>query len=130
MDLFDFFFPDQAQATHLRKIAASQRLASASSRTAARQTDEIAALRSDVQFLTLVVTAILKRLAENQTMSLADVQDLLGEVDALDGATDGGLDPGVLRGLLGVLKSEHVAVDPDQEALEAIAEIHRRYRRA
>ena len=37
-------------------------------------------------------------------MSLADVSDLLGEIDGLDGVPDGGLNPGVLRGMLGVLK--------------------------
>lgn len=61
-------------------------------------------MKEDIRFLSMVLAAILKRLSETKTMSLADVQDLIGEVDKLDGAEDSGLDPGVLRGLLGVLK--------------------------
>ena len=127
MDLFDFFFPEQAQAKHLRQIARSQTIAAASTGSE-RQSEEVAALRADVKFLTLVLTTILKRLAENKTMSLVDVQDLLGEIDALDGMPDGGLDPNVLRGLLGVVKrvdEDH----PDSGAFQIDADPLDRYRR-
>ncbi len=110
MDMFEFFFPEQAEAQHLRRISSSLSRSQASSRAAAgtaqRTADEVADLRSDVAFLTLVITAMLRRFAENETMSLADVADLLGEIDGLDGVPDGGLNPGVLRGMLGVLKEE------------------------
>lgn len=71
--------------------------------------------------------AILKRLTETKTMSLADVQDLLTEVDAMDGVGDGGLEPGVLRGLLGVLKQDMNAGvrTGEQQALDKIAQLHR-----
>jgi hypothetical protein len=105
VDLFDFFFPDQAQAHHLRKIA-SKRGQSTSPPSHSAPSAEIQALRDDVNFLTLVVAALLRRLTETKTASLADIQDMIDEIDALDGIADGGLDPGVLRGLLGVLKSE------------------------
>jgi len=103
VDLFDFFFPEQAQATHLRAIA---RKGSLTSQRIVRsdESSEIEALQEDVNFLTLVIAALLRRFAETETASLADVQDLLDEIDALDGVADGGLDPRVLRGLLGVLK--------------------------
>ena len=94
MDMFDFFFPEQAEATHLRRISNrlshSQISSRAAADTARRAADEVEDLRSDVAFLTLVMTAILKRLAENETMSLADVSDLLNEIDGLDGLPDGG----------------------------------------
>lgn len=110
MDLFDFFFPEQAQAKHLRDIARNQRRAASMSASLSaktvRQSDEVSALREDVKFLTLVVATILKRLAETKTMNLNDVRDLLDEIDALDGVPDGGLDPGVFRSLLGILKQE------------------------
>lgn len=105
MDLFDFFFPEQAQASHLRKIA-NRRATTPRHVSGTDHSSEINALRDDVKFLTLVITALLKRLSETETLSIADVQDLRDEIDALDGAADGGLDPGVLRGLLGVLKQE------------------------
>ena len=78
----------------------------------------MADLRSDVAFVTLVLTAILKRLTENESMSLADVSDLLNEIDALDGLPDGGLNPGVLRGMLGVLKES-----PPQEPESSLEQI-------
>lgn len=110
MDLFDFFFPEQAQATHLRAIA---RKGSLTFQRIVRsdESSEIEALQEDVNFLTLVIAALLRRFAETETASLADVQDLLDEIDALDGVADGGLDPRVLRGLLGVLKESN-----DQQA--------------
>jgi hypothetical protein len=108
VDLFDFFFPEQAEAAHLRRISSnlsrSQSSTRAAADTARRAADDVVELRSDVAFLALVLAAILKRLAENETMSLADVSDLLDEIDGLDGLPDGGLNPGVLRGMLGVLK--------------------------
>ena len=113
MDLFDFFFPEQAQATHLRAIAKRGSLAS-TDRHHRRddKTDEIKALKEDVNFLTLVLVALLRRFTETETASLADVQDLLEEIDGLDGVADGGLDPGVLRGLLGVLKQANAEEAP------------------
>ena len=130
MDLFDFFFPDQAQAAYLKKIAAQQRLGAAPGSSTNQGHEEIASLKSDVRFLTLVLAVILKRMSETKTMSLADVQDLIDEVDLLDGAADGGLDAGVLRGLLGVVKQDsHAKADPDNEVFDRIAEMHRRHRK-
>lgn len=129
MDLFDFFFPEQAQAAHLRKIASRQALSSAALSAGVHRSDELATLKADVRFLALVLTVVLKRLAETKTMSLADVQDLVDDVDSLDGSADGGLDPEVLRGLLGVLNRTQHADASDEEAFRVIAELDRRYRR-
>jgi hypothetical protein len=110
MDLFDFFFPAQAQARHLREIAETQQRESSRRPEATRHANELSALRDDVKFLTLVLTTILKRLAQTDTMNLDDVRVLLDEIDELDGFPDGGLEPSVLRKLLGVLKK-----DPDSK---------------
>lgn len=116
MDLFDFFFPEQAQASHLRNIARSQRLM-ATSRPGPFDDhgDEVAELRQEVNFLTLVLAGLLKRLGETKTLSLDDLSDLLKEIDHLDGLSDGGLDPGVLRGLLGIVRSQ----DDEDESRKA-----------
>ena len=115
MDLFDFFFPDQAQAHHLRRIA-SRREKPSSSRNQIQPSAEIQSLREDVNFLVLVIAAILRRSNETETASLGDVQDMIDEIDALDGVADGGLDPKVLRGLLGVLKADdNEEVDSENE---------------
>ncbi len=136
MDMFDFFFPEQAEASHLRRISSSLSRTSVSTHAAAdaarRAADEVTDLRDDVKFLTLVVTAILKRLAETETMSLDDVKDLFDEIDGLDGIGDGGLEPGALRGLLGVLKQE-VGEQPQSETeqinIVTTPRTPRRYRR-
>lgn len=141
MDFFDFFFPEQAQASHLRKLASRPR--SSATVVVGPGSDEVADLRTDVHFLTLVITGILKRLSETETLSLADVGDLFDEIDALDGTADGGLAPGVLRGLLGVLKMDEAsrptnsgdaadsptAAPEDLAQFEAIANLHQRHRR-
>ncbi len=135
MDLFDFFFPEQAEAAHLRRISHSlsrgQASTQAATNTARKASDDVADLRSDVAFLTLVITAILRRLAENQTMTLADVSDLLQDIDGLDGLPDGGLNPGVLRGMLGMLKQTPAeqtdqAVDGDEFRIDTGPLRHRR----
>ncbi len=105
MDLFDFFFPEQAQAAHLRDIARSKRYERRTRIASSDHSAEIADLRDDVNFLSMVLTAILKRLTETETMTVADVQDILDEIDRLDGRSDSGLDPLVLRGMLGSVKS-------------------------
>ena len=99
MDLFDFFFPEQAQAAHLRRIANKR-----TTHAKVFQSDEADELRRDVNFLALVLTSILKRLDETKTLSVGDVKDLLVEVDAMDGVADSGLSPQMLRGLLGAVE--------------------------
>ena len=106
MDFFDFFFPEQAQATHLRNIARSSNLSTRNSSRVSGQLSDLTELREDMKFLTLVVAAIIKRLSETETMNLSDLQDLLDEIDQLDGVVDGNLEPGVLRGILGMLKED------------------------
>jgi hypothetical protein len=136
MDLYDFFFPEQAEAGHLRSISRSMARSGGASRAAQnnarRAVDEVAELRGDVRFLTLVLATILKRLAENETMSLVDLTDLINEADGLDGVADGGLDLGVLRGILGVLKEETAEeTQSEEEQIDIVTESNwsRRYRR-
>ncbi len=129
MDLYDFFFPEQAQASHLRKIA-NQRPITSQPAGPTEQSSEMRALRDDVQFLALVITALLKRLSETETLSIGDVQDLLDEIDTLDGVADGGLDPGMLRGMLGVVKHENdgetAAVENEEVRIVATPRYRRR----
>ncbi|MBM80779.1 MAG: hypothetical protein CMJ78_09315 [Planctomycetaceae bacterium] len=131
MDLIDFFYPQQAQAHHLRRMANAAHFAPrAQASFSASQAQETAELKEEVRFLSMILAVILKRLAETKTMSLADVQDLVDEVDGLDGVANGGLEPNVLRGLLGVLKSSgQQEAEADQQTFDAIAELHHRYRR-
>ncbi|MDP6719790.1 MAG: hypothetical protein QGF59_14105 [Pirellulaceae bacterium] len=131
MDMFDFFFPEQAEAAHLRQIsrtlASSRRTSGTAAATARRNESELDDLRTDVRFLSLVIAAILKRLAEQETMSLGDVSDLLSDIDGLDGLPDGGLEPGVLRGILGVIKQEPTQPQEESDAINIVTTP--RYRR-
>jgi len=129
LDLFDFFFPEQAQATHLRKLA-KQRSFMPRTVLGSDHSSEIKALQDDVKFLTLVIMALLRRFSETEMASLADVQDLLDEIDGLDGVADGGLDPGVLRGLLGVVKNAmDDAADADDEEIKIVTTRRHRKKR-
>ena len=103
VDLYDLFFPEQAQATHLRKIAQSLSPRPLKFPMSSPEPSSDLSLRQDLNFLTLVLTAILKRLDETKTLSVGDVKDLLNEVDSMDGVTDCGLPPNMLRGLLGAV---------------------------
>ena len=128
MDMFDFFFPEQAQAKHLRRLAAAQVSAARAPNRSLAQNEELAELRADVKFLSLVIAALLKRMNETQTMSMDDVQDLIDEIDGLDGVPDGGLGVGVLRGLLGVLRQDAPPTSPNREFQIDAQPVHHRYR--
>ncbi|MBM3961217.1 MAG: hypothetical protein FJ306_04850 [Planctomycetes bacterium] len=100
MSLFDFFFPDQAQATHLRRIAdqsaRSERRRNTASREAKatfdslqRQVDE---LRGDIGFTALVLGALVARLDEKGVVTRADLQAAMARLDLTDDLADGTLD--------------------------------------
>ena len=138
MDGFDFMFPEQAEASHLRAISNQLRIAKwsrdrqnrARRRDSAKATADIDELRDDVQFLSMVVLALVKRGTETGTLSVADLADLFDEIDGLDGTADGGLDVGVLRGALGAVRAaEAPEVEPETPRIEAPKRRFRRYRR-
>ena len=108
MDLFDFMFPEQAEASHLRNISRhlrTQSIASSGTRSRIEETNNsVESLQEDVRFLNMVVMAIIKRLTENETMNMADISDILDQIDGLDGVQDGGLDINAMRAVLGAVK--------------------------
>ena len=131
MDLYDFFFPEQAQATHLRKIARHLSPRPLEFPMSSPEAAADSSLRKDLNFLTLVLTAILKRLDETKTLSVGDVKDLLNEVDGMDGVTDTGLPPNMLRGLLGAVdvNVDVGEADTEEDRSEFQIETTPRYRR-
>lgn len=131
MDSYDFYFPHHSQAQTLDQLSKTvllNRLKSIRSR--GKTLDEIDELRSDVNFLTVVISAILRRLVENKTMSLADVADLVDQIDHLDGIEDFGIEPNVLRGFMGVISNDYVP-EPEEETIHIECEPlwQQRYRR-
>ncbi len=104
MDFLDFFFPEQAQASHLRQLAAtSQQQALALHRERFNQQRQqrmedsrvadmeprIAQLERDVGQAGLVIEALLELLEEAKTLNRQAVAERTTEIDARDGTLDG-----------------------------------------
>lgn len=100
MSLFDFFFPEQAQASHLRRIANSSRSRSRRSRVARdpKSDRRFEELEEDVGYLALLLGAIVERLDSKGVVHRSELKGILAELDGIDGIADGRLDVGVLRG--------------------------------
>ncbi len=106
MSLFDFFFPTQAAAGHLRDLAKNQRLQSIrESRTRSRSAKErdaleqrIEELEGDVGFVSLVLASLLAKLEEKGHIGREELRAVLEELDGADGVADGRLDVKALRG--------------------------------
>lgn len=100
MSLFDFFFPEQAQASHLRSLASSARTRN---RRNIRKTGDldrrIDDLEKDLGYVSLVLGALVQQLDAKGTLSRDDLRTVLAELDELDGVKDGRLDIDILRGM-------------------------------
>ena len=101
MSLFDFLFPQQAAASHLRRMADRQRLDSRIRRIRVsgdenneRRIDE---LERDVGVLALALAAILDSVNEKGVVSRDEIRNKITELDVLDGFRDGKLDVSILR---------------------------------
>ena len=94
MSLFDFFFPNEAQATHLRRIADQgairQRLARVQSRVSTATTaKQIDVIQKDLDSICLVLEALLEKLDESGVVSRKELAERAHEIDARDGVVDG-----------------------------------------
>ncbi|MBI1381932.1 MAG: hypothetical protein GC161_12685 [Planctomycetaceae bacterium] len=100
MSLFDFFFPEQAQASYLRTLANSeQQRARGAARKEPALDRRIAALEGDVGYLALVLGALLQKVDEKGVITRDEVRDTVMELDGIDGVKDGRLDVDILRGM-------------------------------
>lgn len=108
MSFFDFFFPEQAQAAHLRKLAEQgrsqsdalhrQRVREAQERRAqlaeARGLEQrIVQLEQDLGQAGLVIEALLEILESSGTLTREALADRIHEIDARDGVVDGRITP-------------------------------------
>ena len=90
MSLFDFFFPEEAQASHLRSLAESNSLVLTQARLARARAEQtclsaekrVAELETEVGELTIVVEALLEILEEQGVLSKVDLARKIGEIDA------------------------------------------------
>jgi len=103
MSLFDFFFPEQAQASHLRRLAdqsSGRRRSSQRNNSAVNQLEKrVSDLEEDLGFAALVLASVMAKLDENGTVTRDDIRAAMKEVDEIDGVADGRLDISVLKGM-------------------------------
>ncbi|MFK7768054.1 MAG: hypothetical protein AB8B55_12595 [Mariniblastus sp.] len=101
MSLFEFMFPQQAAASHLRQIANRQKRDDRWNRI--RETDQthlenrVDELEHDMGVVALILASILDTANENGTISRDEIKRKIEELDVLDGFRDGRLHVGFLR---------------------------------
>lgn len=122
MSLFDFLFPQQAQAMHLRDIASTSSKASYAMR--AKEIDEhgnrrrlgvlarrVEKLENDLALTAMVNALLVKRYLADTGKNLEQLRAEIAEVDRSDGVEDGGFDSDEMRRLLGLPVAEVAAED-------------------
>ncbi len=101
MKLFDFFFPAQAQASHLRRVADVQtfnlRHRTYEDRARARRHVEIderfESIEQQLGFLTLMLEAIIRKTEEKGVVTRDELEQLMRSIDLEDGRADGRFNP-------------------------------------
>jgi len=97
MSLFDFFFPEQAQAAHLRRLADTSTLTRTKQRVAHARTEKtklssekrVVELEDEVAQLTIILEAVLEVLSDDGSITRSDLAKKVAEIDARDGTIDG-----------------------------------------
>ena len=99
MSLFDFFFPEWAKASHLRRIAVNADLQERRQQVAHYRdrhtrlaekstTRKVEKLEDELGQSTLVIEALIELLEESGTTNNSAIATLVHELDALDGVVD------------------------------------------
>lgn len=101
MEIMDFFWPQWAQAAHLREIATALKSGQGRRTSPTRVAGD---LQADINTLALVCMSLVATLVEKGVISELDLQMHLQKIDELDAEDDGALDPNFLRGALGLKK--------------------------
>lgn len=120
MGLFDFFFPEQAQAHRLRELVDQQRHMLRKTRTEARTSvqakstldqlqKEVQTLRNDLGYVTLLLGAIVDQLDAKGTLTRAELRETVEAIDMVDDVEDGKLDIEALKDAVGGRDEEQAA---------------------
>ena len=100
MSLYNFFFPQQAAADHLQKLARTQaRTSQEGARQAKFQDERIDELEQDLGYVALILGSLLQKVDEKGVLSREEIRETMASLDEIDGVKDGGLDINILRGL-------------------------------
>lgn len=104
MSLFDFFFPEQAQAAHLRSIADSARSQEfqrsqeiferrRESFREARPDQRIEKLQRELEQSALVIESLISLLEDKEILTRKECQLRIAQIDSADGVVDGRITP-------------------------------------
>ena len=97
MGLYEFFFPQQATAQHLRSIVQHNHFSNAVNRVNQARAirkgqvskERMEELEDEVAELTIVLEALMEVLGENKTITIEKVAQKIADIDAMDGVIDG-----------------------------------------
>ncbi len=97
MSLYEFFFPQQAAAQHLRSIVHHNQFSNAVNRVNQARAirrgqvtkERVEELEDEVAQLTIVLEALMEVLGENKTITIEKVAQKIADIDAMDGVIDG-----------------------------------------
>jgi hypothetical protein len=105
MGMYEFFFPEQAEANHLRSIASSMRTSARRSGKAGKRVSElehrVGELEDDLDFLSLITLTLFGILNEKGLVDRRSLMDRINQVDMFDGRKDGKVSPEALRKAFG-----------------------------
>jgi len=108
MSMFDFFFPEQAQAMHLRTIAESGRsnslyvrskqiaennLQRQALRLRSKTDERVAELEKELGQSALVIEALITLLEEKGVVARDELKVRVADIDSADGVVDGRITP-------------------------------------
>ncbi len=108
MSFFDFFFPEQAQAVHLRTIAESSRNQQLDLRSqqleevrekrrkslvSHRAEDRVQRLQDELAQSALVIESLISLLEEKKVLTRQEVGLRIAQIDSADGVVDGRITP-------------------------------------
>ena len=96
MSLFDFFFPEEAQASHLRRLADTSSAVERRARVDAVRQDlartsdrkRIEELEQEVGELTILLEALLEKLDDQNLFTRDELAVKIAEIDLRDGVLD------------------------------------------
>ncbi|MCC7509857.1 MAG: hypothetical protein IT464_10815 [Planctomycetes bacterium] len=107
MELLDFFWPQWAQARHLREVAQALKTGGGRKTSPTRVAVD---LQADINSLALVCMSLVAALVEKGVITELDLQMHLQKIDELDAEPDQGIDPNLMRDALGLKKPESRAL--------------------
>lgn len=107
MSLFDFLFPEQAQASHLRGLLKHQQIETVreerreqvrgklgeAAESVERLENQVARLEGKLNESEMIIRALAEMIFESSDYVAEDLKNLIEDIDARDGVVDGRITP-------------------------------------